>query len=123
LGPERTYPNLFDAHPPFQIDGNFGGTNGMAEMIVQSRPGEIELLPALPSAWPDGWLKGVRARGGFDLDVIWKEGRLDHAILRGPPGQETRLRYGAVVGSVTSAAGALRLRPNDTGWSMEAAEA
>lgn len=123
LGPERTYPNLFDAHPPFQIDGNFGGTNGMAEMIVQSRPGEIELLPALPTAWPDGWLKGVRARGGFDLDVVWKDGRLDHAILRGPPGRETRLRYGAVVGSVAAATGALRLRPNDTGWSVDAATA
>lgn len=100
LGPERTYPNLFDAHPPFQIDGNFGGTNGMAEMIVQSRPGEIEVLPALPAAWPKGWLRGVRARGGFDLDVEWAEGRPTQVVLRGPPGREARVRHGDVVHAV-----------------------
>lgn len=93
LGPERTYPNLFDAHPPFQIDGNFGGTNGMAEMIIQSRPGEIEILPALPSAWPKGWLKGVRARGDFGLDISWDQMRPTEIVLRGKPGSETTLRY------------------------------
>ena len=98
--PERTYPNLFDAHPPFQIDGNFGGTNGMAEMIVQSRPGEIELLPALPSAWPRGWLKGVRARGGLTLDVEWDAGRPTRIRLRGPVGAETRLRFASIVQGV-----------------------
>jgi len=100
LSPERTYPNLFDAHPPFQIDGNFGGTNGMAEMIVQSRPGEIELLPALPSAWPRGWLKGVRARGGLTLDVEWDAGRPTRIRLRGPVGAETRLRFASIVQGV-----------------------
>ena len=100
LGPERTYPNLFDAHPPFQIDGNFGGTNGMAEMIVQSRPGEIEILPALPSAWPKGWLRGVRARGGFGLDVAWADGRPTEVVLRGAPGDETRVRHADLVRTV-----------------------
>jgi len=94
LGPERTYPNLFDAHPPFQIDGNFGGTNGMAEMIVQSRPGEIEILPALPSAWSTGRLKGVRARGGFSLDVAWEATRPTQVVLRGAPGETARVRHG-----------------------------
>lgn len=94
LDPSRTYPNLFDAHPPFQIDGNFGGTNGMAEMIVQSRPGEIEILPALPSAWPSGRLKGVRARGGLSMDIEWDAMRPTTVRVRGAPGSAARLRHG-----------------------------
>ncbi|MDE1146175.1 MAG: glycoside hydrolase family 95 protein [Azospirillaceae bacterium] len=82
LNPDRTYPNLFDAHPPFQIDGNFGGTAGMVEMLVQSIGGDIELLPALPAAWPTGRLSGVRVRGGGRLDLAWRDGRLDQATLR-----------------------------------------
>jgi len=81
LGPERTYPNLFDAHPPFQIDGNFGGTSGMTELVLQSRNGVVHLLPALPSAWPDGHMTGLRARGGLGVDVWWRAGRLDRARL------------------------------------------
>lgn len=100
LDPSRTYPNLFDAHPPFQIDGNFGGTNGMAEMIVQSRPGEIELLPALPSAWPDGWLKGVRVRGALVLDLNWAGGKPTEVLLKGPAGARTRVRFGDAVQDV-----------------------
>lgn len=82
LGPERTYPNMFDAHPPFQIDGNFGGTSGMTEMILQSRNDEIHLLPALPSAWPSGRMSGLRARGAVGVDIRWRGGQLEEAIVR-----------------------------------------
>jgi alpha-L-fucosidase 2 len=93
LGPERTYPNLFDAHPPFQIDGNFGGVSGILEMLVQSHSGVVALLPALPSAWRTGSIRGVRARGGFEVDVAWKDGALDAATLRGAPGSARPIRY------------------------------
>jgi len=81
LGPERTYPNMFDAHPPFQIDGNFGGTSGMTEMVLQSRNDRIYLLPALPSAWPTGHITGLRARGAVGVDVRWTGGKLTEAVL------------------------------------------
>ncbi len=73
LGPQRTYPNLFDAHPPFQIDGNFGGAAAILEMIVQSWGGEIRILPALPAAWPEGRVDGLRVRGGAELSIAWKD--------------------------------------------------
>ena len=110
LGPVRTYPNMFDAHPPFQIDGNFGGAAGILEMLVQSWGGEIRLLPALPRAWPDGAVHGVRARGGVELDLDWAGGRATRLALRGAPGQTVNVRIGARLAAVRlDAAGRARL--------------
>jgi len=94
LQPQRTYPNLFDAHPPFQIDGNFGGTAGIAEMLMQSWGGEIRLLPALPAAWPDGSISGLRARGAAELALRWRNGRLLEVSMHSKTGGQYLLRYG-----------------------------
>jgi alpha-L-fucosidase 2 len=105
LDPSRTYPNMFDAHPPFQIDGNFGGANGMMEMLLQSVNGEIELLPALPGAWSTGSVQGLRARGGFEVDIHWRDGKLLSAELRGAPGGAAKVRYRDKVRTVKVAQG------------------
>ena len=116
LSPGRTAPDMFDLHPPFQIDGNFGGAAGIEGMLLQSRPSgaegaaqkfEIEVLPALPSAWPNGSVTGLRTRGGFEVEIAWAGGKLTGAKIKSVGGRTVVVRYGDRITEI-------KLKPSDT---------
>ncbi len=109
LGSERTYPNMFDAHPPFQIDGNFGGASGITEMLMQSVGTGIHLLPALPDAWPSGSIRGLRARGACMVDLSWKGGALAQARIVSMIGGRHEIRCGEVRRTIDFAPGKARV--------------
>ena len=104
-GKGGTYPNMLDAHPPFQIDGNLGGAAGIAEMLLQSHEGEISLLPALPAALPQGSFRGLRARGGFDVDAAWANGALRSASITSRLGGVCKVRWGRLTTELKTVAG------------------
>jgi alpha-L-fucosidase 2 len=105
LHPQRSYPNLFDAHPPFQIDGNLGGTAGITEMLLQSWGGSIFLLPALPQEWQDGQVRGLKVRGAAGVDLSWKRGKLAEAVLSSEHGGNYSVVLGDQVMDVQLQAG------------------
>jgi alpha-L-fucosidase 2 len=114
---KSTLPNMFDTHPPFQIDGNFGGLAGILEMLLQSHAGEIAFLPALPKAWPEGSVTGLRARGAVSVDLAWKGGKATSVTLRPDVAGDFKLRppKGQRIAAIRSRAGAARFHPTPDG--------
>ena len=96
-----TYPNLLDAHSPFQIDGNFGGCAGVIEMLMQSSENSITLLPALPEEWKDGSVKGICARGGFIVDMEWKDNKVTSLYIQSRKGGKTKVCFNGKVKNIT----------------------
>ena len=96
------YANLLDAYPPFQIDGNLGSTAGVCEMLLQSEPGQIQLLPALPKAWSDGKVTGLRASGGFTVDIEWKNGQVVNYRIVSPQFQKLKVHFNGEVKTIRS---------------------
>ncbi|HEY0624571.1 glycoside hydrolase family 95 protein [Sphingomonas sp.] len=116
LQPSRTYPNMFDAHPPFQIDGNLGGAAGIGQMLMQSHSGTIHLLPALPRLWPSGRVSGLRARGNIGVDLAWAGGKLAEAVLTAGSNGPVRVRDGEAVAEFALRKGErVRITPGNGG--------
>jgi alpha-L-fucosidase 2 len=106
----NTCPNLFGLHPPMQIDGNFGITAGIAEMLLQSQAGEIELLPALPKEWPTGKISGLRARDGYQVSLAWQDGKLVSASVKNVNGDgQIKIRYDGKVAELNLENGAAKI--------------
>ena len=102
---KSTLPNLFDNHPPFQIDGNFGGTAGLAEMLIQSHNGVVQLLPALPAAWPDGKVTGLKARGNFEIGIDWRAGVAEEITVKSLSGAPLNVSYRGNLNSIETKKG------------------
>ena len=113
---KSTLPNLFDNHPPFQIDGNFGGTAGIAEMLLQSHNGVVQILPALPDAWPEGEVTGLKARGNFEIGIGWSDGVAGLITVKSLSGAPLNLAYRGNTVSMETEKGASYRFDGDLKW-------